>query len=269
MPDNQTYRIFAESLVQMGGEIALKNYRAKQFNTEWKADNTYVTQTDTEVERFMRDMIKNEFPDHAVFGEEFGGELNAQTPTWILDPLDGTTNFAHHIPLFCSMAALQIEGKIVASAVSYPIEELLISAAENGGATVNGAPFPPASTQQDLNSVTLLLDSGKSDQARADSFRFLAEHGSQFRSFRKFGCMVAPLIFATQGKLDVVMIFGVDLYDVAGLSLIFSEAEYVIMDALGNPWQKSTNGDFVISNKALQPKLQRLFQTKPSKDSDE
>ena len=269
MTNNQAYRTFAESLVQMGGEVALKNYRAKRFGTEWKADHTYVTQTDTKIERTMREMIRGKFPDHAVFGEEYGGDLDEETPTWILDPLDGTTNFAHRVPLFCSMAALQIGGKIVASAVSYPIEDQLISAAENGGATVNGAPFPSASTQQQLDSVTLLLDSGKSEQARADSFRFLADHGPQFRSFRKFGCMIAPLIFAIQGKLDVVIIFGVDLYDVAGLSLIFSEAGYVIMDAAGNPWQKSSNGDFVISSQALQPKLKSLFQTKANKDSDE
>lgn len=259
MSDYQPYRLFAEELVKLGGEIALDDFKQQKFATEWKSDHSYVTQTDLAIETKFRSMIKAKFPDHAIYGEEFGGSLDSQTPTWILDPLDGTTNFSHHVPLFCSMAALQMEGVIVAAAVASPIQGLIFSASLGAGATINDNPFPPPSKETNLESVTLLAESGKSAEARADSYRFLSQSGNQFRSFRKFGCEVTPLLYAAHGKLETLIIFGTDLYDIAGLSLIFHEAGYEILGNNGNSWQPTENADFFVTTPALKTQVGSLL----------
>lgn len=258
MTNYQNHRLFAEKLVQEGGAIALRDFNQQKFSTEWKSDHSYVTQTDTEIETRFRSLIATEYPDHSIYGKEYGGSLDPSRPTWILDPLDGTTNFSHHIPLFCSMAALQIDGKIVAAAVSSPIQDLIFSASLGAGATVNNKPFPNPSQETELDSTTLLLDSGKSTNARSDSFHFLATCGHQFRSFRKFGCMVAPLLYAIHSKLEAAIIFGVDLYDIAGLSLIMSEAGYTTLGKTGNEWRLTENSDFIVTTSALKSKIEVL-----------
>lgn len=260
MQSYQTYRTFAEQLVRSGGVVAKKAFHSRQFQTRWKSDNTYVTQTDTAIEQQYRDQIAQAYPDHQVFGEELGGSIDSSKPTWILDPLDGTTNFSHQIPLYCSMAALQIENEIVCAAVYAPETDSLFSAALGAGATLNGEPMPPPSSETDLHKSTLLLDSGKSAAARSDSFALVHTSGATFRSFRKFGCMIVPLLFAAQGKLDVAIIFGVDLYDVAGLSLIFDEAGYTVLGRAGKAWQKAENTDFTLTTPLLKKSVQSLLQ---------
>lgn len=255
MPEYQNYRLFAEKLVQEGGAIALRDFNQQKFSTKWKSDRSYVTQTDTEIETRFRSLIAEKYPDHSIYGEEYGGSLDPSKSTWILDPLDGTTNFSHHIPLFCSMAALQINGRIVAAAISSPIQSLIFSASLGAGATINKKPFPQISQETKLDSITLLLDSGKSTQARTDSYRFLAKSGNLFRSFRKFGCMIAPLLYALHGKLETAIIFGVDLYDIAGLSLILSEAGYTTLGKSGNEWKLTENADFIVTTSVLKSKI--------------
>lgn len=259
MSDYQKYRLFAEQLVKLGGEIALADFEQQKFATEWKSDHSYVTQTDLAIETKFRSMIKAKFPDHAVYGEEFGGSLDTHTPTWILDPLDGTTNFSHHVPLFCSMAALQIDGVIVAAAIASPIQGLIFSASLGAGATINSKPFPPPSTETKLETVTLLADSGKSTEARADSYQFLSQSGNQFRSFRKFGCMIVPLLYAAHSKLETAIIFGIDVYDIAGLSLLLHEASYVVLGVGGTTWHLSENSDFIVTTPTLKTQIETLL----------
>lgn len=259
MSDYQLYRKFAEQLVKLGGEIALADFEQQKFATEWKSDHSYVTQTDLAIETKFRSLIKAKFPNHAIYGEEFGGSLDTHTPTWILDPLDGTTNFSHHVPLFCSMAALQIEGKIVAAAIASPIQGLIFSASLGAGATINNDPFPPPSTETNLEKVTLLAESGKSAEARADSYRFLSQSGNQFRSFRKFGCMIVPLLYAAHGRLEASIIFGTDVYDIAGLSLLLQEAGYAVLGVGGATWYLSENSDFIVTAPTLKTQIENML----------
>lgn len=255
----EKYLKFAEKLVAEGGKIALTNFQQQRFATEWKEDHSLVTSTDTQIENLWRQKIAQEFPKHQIFGEEFGGSIDTGKPTWILDPLDGTTNFSCHVPLFCSMAALQVDEDIVCATVSSPIQNLLFSAIKGGGAFINGQPFPQASTEGNLDNVTILLDSGKSQTARERSYQFINKHCHQFRSFRKFGCMVAPLLFAAHSKLETEVIFEVDLYDVAGLSLIFQEAGYTLLGEGGTAWHKSKSGDFIVTSPAITKKVSKIL----------
>src|ERR1700675_4801703 len=101
-----------------------------------------VTEVDLAVERMFRALVAERFPDHQVLAEEMGGAATAPAgPCWVFDPIDGTTNFAHGLPIFCSSLALEIDGHAVVAAVYDPTRRELFTAEKGGGAFLNGRPL--------------------------------------------------------------------------------------------------------------------------------
>src|SRR5580765_6611813 len=103
-----------------------------------------VTEVDMAVERMFRALIVERFPDHAILAEELGGAAAAPAgPCWVFDPIDGTTNFAHGLPIFCSTVALEIDGVAEVAAVYDPNRRELFTAERGAGARLNGHPLKP------------------------------------------------------------------------------------------------------------------------------
>lgn len=221
------------------------------MSTKWKSDQSLVTDTDRTIESLYRAAVKKEFPDHSIMGEEEGGDLNSGGYTWIIDPLDGTTNFASLVPLFCTMVALSHRGQIVCAVVYGPVQDVLFSATADTVAQVNGKPLPPPSTNSELSKTTLLIDSGKDRQIRKQTDIFVEQVGSSVRSVRRFGCMLPSLLLAAAGKLELSIILGIDIYDVAGVSLILNRANYQVIDSTAHDWHVSTVSNMVITTEAL------------------
>ena len=110
-----------------------------------------VTEMDLAIERAFRAMIAERFPDHAVLGEEFeeSGDRDARPRfCWVLDPIDGTTNYAHGLPIFCASLALEIDGVAVVGAIYDPNRRELFTAEKGHGAWLNGAPLRVSSARQ-------------------------------------------------------------------------------------------------------------------------
>ena len=107
-----------------------------------------VTDVDVAVERMFRELVAERFPDHQVLAEELGGEAAAPPgPCWVFDPIDGTTNFAHGLPIFCSSLALEIDGVAEVAAVYDPNRRELFTAERGGGAFLNGRPLRVSATE--------------------------------------------------------------------------------------------------------------------------
>src|SRR3989440_6886881 len=101
-----------------------------------------VTEVDVAVERMFRDLIAERFPDHQILAEELGGaDAIPAGPCWIFDPIDGTTNYAHGLPIFCASLALEIDGVAQAAAVYDPNRKELFTAERGRGAFLNGRPL--------------------------------------------------------------------------------------------------------------------------------
>src|SRR5882757_8911317 len=116
-----------------------------QFGTKMQIDKKgtidLVTEVDLVVERMFRALVAERFPDHQVLAEELGGRSGVQKgPCWVFDPIDGTTNYAHGIPIFCSSLALEIDGVAEVAAVFDPNRQELFTAERGGGAYLNGRP---------------------------------------------------------------------------------------------------------------------------------
>src|SRR5712671_3800180 len=108
-----------------------------------------VTEVDVAIEHMFRELIASRFPDHAILGEEFGGSATIPDgPCWVFDPIDGTTNFAHGLPIFCSSLALEIDGAAEIAAVYDPTRKELFTAERGGGAYLNGRPLRVSSTSR-------------------------------------------------------------------------------------------------------------------------
>ncbi len=105
-----------------------------------------VTEVDLEVERASRALLGARFPDHDILAEELGGGALGRSHRWVFDPLDGTTNFAHGVPIFCSSLALEIDGEAVVGAVFDPNRQELFTAERGVGAWLNGAPLRTSTT---------------------------------------------------------------------------------------------------------------------------
>src|SRR4051794_2867878 len=100
-----------------------------------------VTDVDVAVEKMFRDLVAGRFPDHRVLAEEFGGDAAVPSgPCWVFDPIDGTTNFAHGLPIFCSSLALEIDGVAEVAAVYDPNRRELFTAERGGGAFLKRRP---------------------------------------------------------------------------------------------------------------------------------
>jgi histidinol-phosphatase len=113
---------FAHELADLADALTLPAFRGRLegVGVETKGDGTWVSEVDVEVERTLRRAIRSRFPDHAVLGEEDGLDGPEDGPRWILDPIDGTTNFVKGNPIYATLVALQVDGDEVVGVVSAP-----------------------------------------------------------------------------------------------------------------------------------------------------
>ena len=144
----------AVEAVMRAGEVQMAHF-GTDIRVDKKGVIDLVTEIDIEIERGFRAMIAERFPDHAVLGEEFGsGESGNRIPhfCWVFDPIDGTTNYAHGLPIFCSSLAFEVDGEPVVAAIYDPNRRELFTAERGQGAWLNGAPLR-------VSAATTLIDS--------------------------------------------------------------------------------------------------------------
>ena len=133
----------AVEAVMRAGDVQMAHV-GQNIRVDKKGAIDLVTEIDIEIEREFREMIAERFPDHAVLGEEFGaGESGNRVPhfCWVFDPIDGTTNYAHGLPIFCSSLAFEVDGEQVVAAIYDPNRRELFTAERGQGAWLNGAPL--------------------------------------------------------------------------------------------------------------------------------
>lgn len=122
-------------------EIAMGLFRGDGLEIRRKADMTLVTQADTSVERMLREQIEAAFPEDAILGEEEGGTHDPSGRVWIVDPIDGTANFARGVQVWATLIALQIDGEGALGVVNAPALGERYVAVRGEGATMNGSPI--------------------------------------------------------------------------------------------------------------------------------
>lgn len=198
-------RATAVQAVLRAGAVQLAHFR-QGLHVESKGSNIdLVTEVDLAVEREFRALIAARFPDHAILGEEFSGNYAEQPvrgPCWVFDPLDGTTNYAHGLPIFCASLGFEVDGVAMLGAVYDPTREELFVAERGEGATLNGTPIRVSQTAA-VGSALLCTGFPYDIHRTVDEVVGLfGEFVGRARAVRRLGSAALDLCYVAAGRLD-------------------------------------------------------------------
>lgn len=244
----------ATAVAREAGELAL-GYFGQGVAVSVKADGSPVTRADLEAEALIRRRLAQAFPDHGILGEEHGGGLDADRPTWVLDPIDATKNFVRGLPMWATLLALVVDGEPVVGVVEAPAMGERWDAARGLGARRDGAPVR-------VSGVARLADAhvlhGGLDWFRADPRRWalLGEVAERAWRTRGFGDWWMHVLVAS-GAADVAFEADVKPWDIAAVQCIVAEAggRMTAWDG-GDPL---TAGEALTTNGHLHPQLVELL----------
>ncbi len=239
----------AEALAREAGR-RIEMGRQAGFTIKLKGRNDLVTNVDREVETFIRGELATLFPEDSILGEEFGKEAHEnKARVWMIDPIDGTTNFSQGIPIYCVSIALQEDGKTVVGVIYDPTRDELFSARLGQGARLNGAPME-ISDQPEL--AQAVLATGFPPLKEGDTFRTIVERMgnivSASRGMRRLGSAALDLAYVAAGRLDGFWEYNLNPWDTAAGYLLVQEAGGKVSTDVGDtftPYERSvvaTNG---------------------------
>jgi len=220
-----------------------------------------VTDVDVAVEKMFREMVAERFPDHQVLAEEFGGAAAVpRGPCWVFDPIDGTTNFAHGLPIFCSSLALEIDGVAEVAAVYDPNRRELFTAERGGGAFLNGRPLH-VSDASALVDAMLVTGFPYDVHSRIDEIVGLfGQFVGRARAVRRLGSAAIDLCYVAAGRMDGFWESDLKPWDIAGGALIVAEAGGRVTNMDGSPFA-SRGQQVLASNGLLHDAMLEIIQT--------
>lgn len=206
-----------------------------------------VTEVDLEVEKMFRAMIAERFPDHDVLAEEMDVASTGARHRWVFDPLDGTTNFAHGVPIFCASLALEIDGDAVVAAVYDPNRRELFTAEKGVGSWLNGEPLKVSTNDSVLESM-LVTGFPYNVHQDADAFvKVFAQVLKQARAIRRLGSAAIDMCWVAAGRMDGFWEASLKPWDTRAAALILEEAGGKVTSMTGGAWDAYA-GDIVATN---------------------
>lgn len=231
----ESYLNFIIEVIKYSGDnIIMKHYGSKK-EINFKGEIDLVTNADKESESYIIDKISKKFPNHQILCEE-SNAINADGTSfkWIVDPLDGTTNFSHDYPLFGISIALEVEGKVILGVVYDPLHKELFYATKEGGAYLNGKAIK-VSKIDSLNKSLVATGFGYDIRYNpGKSIDYFAKMLLKTQAMRRDGSAALDLCYVASGRFDAFYELRLYPWDVAAGSLIVEEAGGEITDYQGN-----------------------------------
>ena len=245
----------------------LREFLAQGVKTEYKGDVDLVTVADRTVEKLIRERLGQAFPEHGIFGEEGTRERMDGEFRWYVDPLDGTTNFAHGFPQFCVSMGLERraagmaperDGTLVAGVIYDPMRDELFTAERGQGAQLNGRSMR-VSKIPDL--AEALLSTGFPSRKRhaSPNVHFYQEFTLRSHGVRRAGSAALDLAYVACGRLEAFWEFNLNPWDTAAGILLVEEAGGLVTDFSGNAFRLDSR-EILASNGRIQGELVTLFE---------
>lgn len=215
---------FAIETAREAGQILLEKY-GRKINISKKGDINLVTEADLASEKLIIERIHTHFPKHSILAEESGDAIVVGDSKWkwIIDPLDGTTNFAHGYPCFCVTLALEHNGEIVVGVTFDPTRNELFAAEKGGGATLNNKPIHVSETEN-LCDALLVTGFPYNARERADFAKHFTGFTHKARGIRRDGSAAIDMAYVACGRFDGFWEEGLNAWDVAAGVLLIEES---------------------------------------------
>jgi myo-inositol-1(or 4)-monophosphatase len=246
----------AEVAARAGGKVLLSRLHDADLQVAYKDGRAnIVTVADTESQRAVCGVIAGAFPDHAIIGEEGTAGDASAGHAWYVDPLDGTTNYAHGLPFFCVSVALRSHGTTVAGAVFDPLHDELFSAARAEGAFVNGTPLC-ASAVARLDRALVVAQAQTVDDGEIRAYATLVDRLMRVTGgVRSLGSPALALCAIAAGRLEAYCEYAMDAWDILAGQLILQEAGGRLTTFAGVPHTTAERADIVATNGHIHDEL--------------
>lgn len=225
----------AIEIARQAGSL-LRHYFERRVRFELKAEHDLVTEADRASEKYVVEQLTARFPGHGIVAEEGGGHEGASEYRWYVDPLDGTTNFAHGYPVWNVTMALEKSGELILGVIFDPNRDELFACEKGGGAYLNGGRIR-VSQSKEIND-SLFSTGFPSRRRHLDvNIHFYYQLARASHGVRRGGSAALDLAYVACGRIDGYWEFGLSPWDMAAGKLLATEAGGVCTDMLGAPHQ--------------------------------
>jgi myo-inositol-1(or 4)-monophosphatase len=229
-----------------GNVISRSLQHVEHLEVTTKGRNDFVSDVDRLAEREIISVISKAYPEHAIMAEESGNSGESDT-VWIIDPLDGTTNFLHGFPHYCVSIAVMVKGKIDHGVIYDPLREELFTASRGDGAQLNDRRLRVGKRKELANSLLATGFPFKKPHYLPpflDTFKSLFV---QVADIRRTGSAALDLAYVAAGRLDGYWEIGLEKWDLAAGALLIEEAGGVISDFVGGD-NYIDSGNVIVGN---------------------
>jgi myo-inositol-1(or 4)-monophosphatase len=255
-PDPRFLATAVEAVVR-AGELQIAKF-GTGIRIDKKGTIDLVTEVDLEVERMFRALVAERFPDHDVLAEELDIKPTGARHRWVFDPLDGTTNFAHGVPIFCASLALEIDGRPMVAAVYDPNRRELFTAERGIGSWLNGQRLKTSATSSVLEAM---LVTGFPYNIHQEAEAFLKVFGNVLkhaRAVRRLGSAAIDMCWVAAGRMDGFWEASLKPWDTMAAALILEEAGGKVTGMDGKTWDPY-RGDILGTNGRIHDEVLRLL----------
>jgi len=251
-----SYLETAKEIAREAGAL-LRGYFERRVSFELKGDFDLITEADRASEKLVVDRLRSHFPSHGIVAEEGSGHDSPSEFRWYVDPLDGTTNFAHGYPVFNVTLAMERSGELVVGVIYDPIQDEMFAAERGGGAYLNNRRIHVSRTAR---LADCLVSTGFPSRKRHQNVNvhFYYQMAMATHGVRRGGSAAIDLAYVACGRLDAFWEFGLNPWDMAAGLLMISEAGGTVSDMNGEPARLS--GPHILTdNGTVHPEALRMF----------
>jgi len=240
--------------------VVIEDWRPR-FQVREKARFDLVTDADLASQQAIHDYLHAQFPTHEFLGEEDKGPRSRPgpdaPPTWIVDPIDGTTNYVHDCPMYCVSIGLQVAGELVVGVVLDPSRNEMFAAAKGEGAWLNERRLK-VSGATGLDHALLATGFPADIRGQERTLDWWRYFSLKARSLRRTGSTALNMAYVAAGRFDGYWAFDNHVWDVAGATVLVREAGGTITNVDGSPYDPYTP-DALATNGPLHPIMRECF----------
>jgi myo-inositol-1(or 4)-monophosphatase len=254
------WKSFALDVARKSGAL-LKEMFSSKHQIHYKGDINIVTEADKMSENLIIQEIRREFPEHGILSEESDAINGDGKMRWIIDPLDGTTNYAHGYPVFCVSIALENEGEVVLGVVYDPMRNDMFVAVRGEGAYLNDKKLAVSSVNnlsRSLLATGFPYDIRDSQENNLDYFNAMAVN---VQAIRRAGAAALDLAYLAAGRFDGFWELKLKPWDTAAGCLLVTEAGGVISDIAGDKWHLQSP-NLLASNGLIHEQMKKVLSLK-------